>query len=149
MLKPGEIAIVSGAGTPWARCGGKLKGFTSQELGAVAGKCAIERAGLDPREFLHPVFGSLVAVGGAPLLSLGFIYLWCMASGACQARFKPAVDIFHLGFEDAAAALLNTIFAPAGLFSIVSWFVLRNRGRLRRERCSATLLTKDSEAYEH
>jgi hypothetical protein len=124
MLKPGDIAIVSGAGTPFRRYWGKLKDLTSQELGAVAGKCAIEWAGLDPKEFDHAVCGSLVAVGVAPRLSLGFIYLWWMASGACEALLKPAV-------------------------SIISWFVLRNRGRLRRERCSATLLTKDSEAYEH
>ena len=58
MLKPGDIAIVSGARTPFGRYCGKLKDFTAQELGAIAGKCAIERAGLDPKEFDHVVFGS-------------------------------------------------------------------------------------------
>ncbi len=47
MLKPGDIAIVSGARTPFGRYCGKLKDFTAQELGAIAGKCAIERAGLE------------------------------------------------------------------------------------------------------
>ena len=51
MLKPGDIAIVSGARTPFGRYCGKLKDFTAQELGAIAGKGAIERAGLDPKEF--------------------------------------------------------------------------------------------------
>ena len=50
MLKPGDIAIVSGARTPFGRYCGKLKDFTAQELGAIAGKGAIERAGLDPKE---------------------------------------------------------------------------------------------------
>ena len=45
MLKPGDIAIVSGARTPFGRYCGKLKDFTAQELGAIAGKGAIERAG--------------------------------------------------------------------------------------------------------
>ena len=44
MLKPGDIAIVSGARTPFGRYCGKLKDFTAQELGAIAGKGAIERA---------------------------------------------------------------------------------------------------------
>ena len=58
MLKPGDIAIVSGARTPFGRYCGKLKDFTAQELGAVAAKGAIERAGIDPSEFDHAVFGN-------------------------------------------------------------------------------------------
>src|SRR5437899_71646 len=58
MLKPGDIAIVSGARTPFGRYCGKLNDFTAQELGAIAGKCAIERAGLDPGQFDHAVFGN-------------------------------------------------------------------------------------------
>src|SRR5437764_287520 len=46
MLKPGDIAVVSGVRTPMGRYGGKLRDFTAQELGAVAGKGAIERSGL-------------------------------------------------------------------------------------------------------
>ena len=49
MLKPGDIAIVSGARTPFGRYCGKIKDYTAQELGAVAAKAAIERAGVDPR----------------------------------------------------------------------------------------------------
>src|SRR6202048_2409520 len=64
MLKPGDIAIVSGARTPFRRYCGKLKDFTAQELGAVAGKAAIERAGLDPKEFDHAVFGNAQQTSG-------------------------------------------------------------------------------------
>src|ERR1700730_11352842 len=64
MLKPGDIAIVSGARTPFGRYCGKLKDFTAQELGAIAGKGAIERAGLDPREFDHAVFGNAQQTSG-------------------------------------------------------------------------------------
>ena len=67
MLKPGDIAIVSGARTPFGRYCGKLKDFTAQELGAVAGKGAIERAGIDAKEFDHVVFGNAQQTSGDAL----------------------------------------------------------------------------------
>ena len=67
MLKPGDIAIVSGARTPFGRYCGKLKDFTAQELGAVAAKGAIERAGIDPTEFDHAVFGNAQQTSGDAL----------------------------------------------------------------------------------
>ena len=67
MLKPGDIAIVSGARTPFGRYCGKLKDFTAQELGAVAAKGAIERSGIDPAEFDHAVFGNAQQTSGDAL----------------------------------------------------------------------------------
>src|SRR3989475_7981825 len=67
MLKPGDIAIVSGARTPFGRYCGKLKDFTAQELGAIAGKCAIERAGLESGHFDHAVFGNAQQTSGDAL----------------------------------------------------------------------------------
>ena len=67
MLKAGDIAIVSGARTPFGRYCGKLKDFTAQELGAVAGKGAMERAGVDPKEFDHVVFGNAQQTSGDAL----------------------------------------------------------------------------------
>ena len=67
MLKPGDIAIVSGARTPFGRYCGKIKDYTAQELGAVAGKAAIERAGIDPKEFDHVVFGNAQQTSGDAL----------------------------------------------------------------------------------
>ena len=67
MLKPGDIAIVSGARTPMGRYCGKLKDFTAQELGGIAAKGAIERAGIDPKEFDHVVFGNAQQTSGDAL----------------------------------------------------------------------------------
>ena len=68
MLKVNEIAIVSGARTPMAdHQAGKLRSFTAQELGAIAGKCAIQRAGLDPQEFDHCVMGNAQQTSGDAL----------------------------------------------------------------------------------
>jgi acetyl-CoA acetyltransferase family protein len=67
MPKSTEIAILSGARTPMGRYGGKLKDFTPMELGAIAGKCAIQRAGLEPAEFDHVVFGNAQQTTGDSL----------------------------------------------------------------------------------
>src|SRR5262244_3725658 len=67
MLKPGDIAIVSGARTPFGRYCGELKDFTAQELGAVAAKTAIERSGVDPKDFDHAVFGNAQQTSGDAL----------------------------------------------------------------------------------
>ena len=67
MLKPGDIAIVSGARTPFGRYCGKLKDFTAQELGAVAAKGAIERSGIDVKEFDHVVMGNAQQTSGDAL----------------------------------------------------------------------------------
>jgi acetyl-CoA acetyltransferase family protein len=67
MLKPGDIAIVSGARTPFGRYCGKLKDFTAQELGAIAGQGAIARTGLEVEEFDHAVFGNAQQTSGDAL----------------------------------------------------------------------------------
>src|SRR5579862_3990445 len=67
MLKPGDIAIVSGARTPFGRYCGKLKDFTAQELAAIAAKGAMERAGIDAKEFDHVVFGNAQQTSGDAL----------------------------------------------------------------------------------
>jgi acetyl-CoA acetyltransferase family protein len=67
MLKPGDIAIVSGARTPFGRYCGKIKDYTAQELGAIATKAAIERAGVDPKEFDHIVMGNAQQTSGDAL----------------------------------------------------------------------------------
>jgi len=64
MLKPGDIAIVSGARTPMGRYCGKLKDFSAMELGAIAAKGAIERAGVDAKEFDHVVMGNAQQTSG-------------------------------------------------------------------------------------
>ena len=67
MLKPGDIAIVSGARTPFGRYCGKIKDYSAQELGAVAAKAAIERSGVNPNDFDHVVFGNAQQTSGDAL----------------------------------------------------------------------------------
>jgi acetyl-CoA acetyltransferase family protein len=67
MQKAGDIAIVSGARTPFGRYCGKIKDYTAQELGAVAAKAAIERSGVNPNDFDHVVFGNAQQTSGDAL----------------------------------------------------------------------------------
>ncbi|HZQ90892.1 MAG TPA: acetyl-CoA C-acetyltransferase [Terriglobales bacterium] len=67
MFQPQDIAIVAGARTPMGRYGGKLRDFSAQELGAIAGKCAIQRANIEPAEFDHVVFGNAQQTSGDAL----------------------------------------------------------------------------------
>src|ERR1700732_185302 len=67
MMKPGDIAIVSGARTPFGRYCGRLKDFTGEGLGAVGAKGAMERASVDPKEVDHVVFGNAQQTSGDAL----------------------------------------------------------------------------------
>jgi acetyl-CoA acetyltransferase family protein len=62
-----DIAIVSGVRTPMGRYCGKLKDFTAMELGAIAAKGAIERAGVDAQEIDHVIFGNAQQTSGDAL----------------------------------------------------------------------------------
>ena len=44
-----EVVIVSAARTPIGSFGGSLSGLSAVELGTIAAKEAIKRAGIDPR----------------------------------------------------------------------------------------------------
>ena len=59
-----DVVIVSGARTPMGRYGGKLRDFTAMELAAVASQQAIKRAGVDPKEFDHAIFGNAQQTSG-------------------------------------------------------------------------------------
>src|SRR2546423_2046892 len=67
MLKPNDIAILAGARTPMGRYCEKLRDFTAMELGAIAGKEAIKRGGVDAKEFDHAVFGNAQQTSGDSL----------------------------------------------------------------------------------
>jgi acetyl-CoA acetyltransferase family protein len=63
-MEPRDIVILAGARTPMGRYGGGLRDFSAQELGAVAARAAIERAGVEPAEFDHVIFGNAQQTSG-------------------------------------------------------------------------------------
>ena len=58
-----EAVIVSAARTPTGKFQGALKGFTAPELGAIAIKEAIKRAGVDPAKVDEVIMGCVVQAG--------------------------------------------------------------------------------------
>lgn len=63
-----EVYIVSAVRTPLGSWGGSLKGFSATQLGAIAIKGAIEKAGIDPKEVDEVLMGCVMQanLGQAP-----------------------------------------------------------------------------------
>src|SRR5216110_2325613 len=115
MLKPGDIAIVSGARTPFGRYCGKLKDFTAMELAAVAGKAAIERSGIDPKEFDHAVFGNAQQTSGDALYGARHVGLRAglpietpalTVNRLCGSGMQAIVNAAHMIMTDEASVVL-------------------------------------------
>ena len=58
-----EIVIISGVRTPIGKFQGSLKSFPAIQLGALAVKAAVERAGLDPAQVDEVIMGNVVSAG--------------------------------------------------------------------------------------
>ena len=58
-----EIVIISGVRTPIGKFQGSLKSFPATQLGALAVKAAVERAGLDPAQVDEVIMGNVVSAG--------------------------------------------------------------------------------------
>jgi acetyl-CoA C-acetyltransferase len=58
-----QAVIISAARTPTGRFQGALKGFTAPELGAIAIKEAVKRAGVDPAKIDEVIMGCVVQAG--------------------------------------------------------------------------------------
>jgi acetyl-CoA acetyltransferase family protein len=96
-----EIAIVNGARTPMGRYCGKLRDFTSMDLGAIAATEAMKRSGVEPGEIDH------VVIGNAQQTSSDAIY------GARHVALKAGVPV------ETPALTVNRL-CGSGMQSIVS-----------------------------
>ncbi len=63
MAENKEAVIISAARTPTGKFQGALKGFTAPELGAIAIKEAVKRAGVDPAKIDEVIMGCVVQAG--------------------------------------------------------------------------------------
>ncbi|WP_143960686.1 acetyl-CoA C-acyltransferase [Litoribacter populi] len=63
-----EVYIISAVRTPLGSFGGKLSALTAVELGSIAIKGALEKAGLDPKEVQEVLMGNVISanLGQAP-----------------------------------------------------------------------------------
>jgi acetyl-CoA acyltransferase 2 len=53
-----DVVFLSAVRTPFGAFGGSLKQFTANQLGAFAAKAALERAGIEPGDVDHVIFGN-------------------------------------------------------------------------------------------
>lgn len=60
---PDDIVILSAARTPIGKFQGALSGIPASQLGAVAIKAAVERAGIDPAAVTEVIMGNVVPAG--------------------------------------------------------------------------------------
>ncbi|HWW38867.1 MAG TPA: hypothetical protein VNZ46_06150, partial [Pedobacter sp.] len=63
-----EVVIVSALRTPIGSFGGSLAGFTATQLGGIAIKAAIEKAGIKPEDVQEVYMGNVLSanLGQAP-----------------------------------------------------------------------------------
>jgi acetyl-CoA C-acetyltransferase len=60
------VYILSGVRTPIGKFGGSLASLSASDMGVVAGKAAIERAGIEPGQVEETIFGNARQAGGGP-----------------------------------------------------------------------------------
>jgi acetyl-CoA C-acetyltransferase len=61
-----SVYILSAVRTPIGKFGGSLASLTCADMGVVAAKAAIERAGVQPQQIEETIFGSARQAGGGP-----------------------------------------------------------------------------------
>lgn len=61
-----DVYILSAARTPIGKFGGSLASLSAADMGVVAAKAAIERAGVEPQQVEETIFGNARQAGGGP-----------------------------------------------------------------------------------
>jgi acetyl-CoA acetyltransferase family protein len=110
---PTDVVILAGARTPMARYTGAFKDIPAIDLGAIAAREAIRRAGTDPAEFDHAIFGNVMQTSADALYGARHV--------ALKAGLKvetPAVTVNRLcgsGIESIAQAAQRILLGEARL----------------------------------
>lgn len=61
-----DVYILSAVRTPIGKFGGSLSSITAADMGVIAAKAAIERAGVQPAQVAETIFGNARQAGGGP-----------------------------------------------------------------------------------
>ncbi len=110
---PTDVVIVAGARTPMARYVGAFKDISAIDLGVVAAREAIRRAGTDPAEFDHVIFGNVLQTSGDAIYGARHVGL---KAGLREAT--PAVTVNRLcgsGIEAIIQAAQRILLGEANL----------------------------------
>jgi acetyl-CoA acyltransferase 2 len=110
---PTDVVILAGARTAMARYTGAFKDIPANDLGAIAAREAIRRAGTDPAEFDHAIFGNVMQTSADALYGARHV--------ALKAGLKvetPAVTVNRLcgsGIESISQAAHRILLGEATL----------------------------------
>ncbi len=105
--------IVAGARTPMGRLLGSLKGFSGAQLGGVAIKAALERAGVAPEQVQYVIMGQVLTAGA------GQIPARQAAAAGGIPMTVPAVTVSKVCLSGLDAIALADQLIRAGEFDIV------------------------------
>ena len=108
-----ETVIVAGARTPMGRLLGSLKGFSGAQLGAVAIRAALERAGVAPEQVQYVIMGQVLTAGA------GQIPARQAAAAAGIPMDVPALTINKVCLSGIDAIALADQLIRAGEFDVV------------------------------
>ncbi len=108
-----ETVIVAGARTPMGRLLGSLKGFSGAQLGGVAIRAALERAGVAPEQVQYVIMGQVLTAGA------GQIPARQAAVAAGIPMDVPALTINKVCLSGIDAIALADQLIRAGEFDIV------------------------------
>ena len=105
--------IVAGARTPMGRMSGSLKGMSASDLGAVAIKGALEKAGVPPQDVDYVIMGQVLCAGE------GQIPARQAAAKAGIPLSVPALSVNKVCLSGLDAIALADQLVRAGEFEIV------------------------------
>ncbi len=80
-----DVFILSAVRTPIGKFGGSLASLTAADMGVVAAKAAMERAGVQPDQVEETIFGNARQAGGGPNPARQI----SIRSGVPRNRFRP------------------------------------------------------------
>src|SRR6266481_5619152 len=110
-----NVYIVSAARTPIGKFGGSLATLSAADMGVVAAKAALERAGVQPQQVEETIFGNARQAGGGPNVARQI----SIRSGVPQEvpaytvnkACASGIKSIALGFQEIATGNLDCVLA--------------------------------------
>ncbi len=110
-----HVYILSAVRTPIGKFGGSLASFTAADMGVVAAKAAIERAGVDPQQVEETIFGNARQAGGGPnparQISIRSGVPQEVPAYTVNKACASGIKSIALGFQEIATANLECVLA--------------------------------------
>src|ERR1700704_1289539 len=109
------VYILSAVRTPIGKFGGSLAGLTAADMGVVAAKAAIERAGITPEQVEESIFGNARQAGGGPnparQISIRSGVPQEVPAYTVNKACASGIKSIALGFQEIATANLDCVLA--------------------------------------